>query len=323
MKVANFETHIKAMKSHYQGNIFLKYPLPVSVVNSYEIYNLANGTGDFDLDLKIGLQNAQTDIKQDVNQSSDDISESVEKLGKHPSPQSLGEFQKAMEERRKQAIQTATSRINQTFDKFERIGKDYPEYQDTIISTVDKIGSFINFLWDEIGNFIGKLIDNIMSFVKEAWKEVKSYFLNKIQSVTKFFGAFTLNLNSLGVQSTLYNQINEFAKTVEKQIKIGKELTINYDYPGVKDEIENEFLQESVNISSGTKKIIPEVVRRILMMNEKKLLIGSFTITSNIWLLMHYNYEVTIDTDRSLFSLRPANTSPLGWIEPSLSVPLG
>ncbi|MEG3903287.1 hypothetical protein QUB19_13490 [Microcoleus sp. B4-C5] len=205
MQVPNFQTHLRAMKAHYQGTPFSRYSLPITVVDTYPLYRLTAGSTDFDLEYKTVIQKSEQDIREMLNSPQEYIVKETEALVKNPGQ--AEEFKKQMNKRREETKQKANATIDQIFDQGIELGDQFPEMQSTILTGLDKIGGFISKIFDQISEFITCLIQKIYEWLKDAVKKVKGFFLDAYHSISTFFGLFSTPItllktpnSALGVQ---------------------------------------------------------------------------------------------------------------------------
>jgi translation elongation factor EF-4 len=113
MQVHSFRQHMKAMRSHYTNDVFLKYTLPLEVIDDHNIYdslkNLLQGNGLFssDLEMKRVLYDTQEDVRRDLLETQEYITENARKLGEGTS--SPDSFKNQMDERRREAKKSLKS----------------------------------------------------------------------------------------------------------------------------------------------------------------------------------------------------------------------
>jgi len=101
MQVHGFRQHMKAMRSHYSNDVFLKYTLPLDVIDDHNIYNSFQNLSQkdefsFDLEMKDMLNNTQEGIRQNLNETQENITQNAKNLGESPSPSDIAGFRERM-----------------------------------------------------------------------------------------------------------------------------------------------------------------------------------------------------------------------------------
>jgi len=211
------------------------------------------------------------------------------------------------------------------FDALADLGDKHPEYQSTILSVVDKIGSLIRLLWSKVGDFVHDVVFKITTWVKDVAQKVRSFFLDRLQDVTRIFGSFTvmsdvqilkgrqtLGRQTLG-QQTLEESIEQLAKVLENHIKSGKEFTLSYASCQELERLIPEIAEDSTNSEPPTsdygnflKKISPQKLNIFLNRTLAGVGILSISFLAFSYLIMRYNYRVEANLSNKSFKFEPA-----------------
>ena len=122
MQITEFSAHMRAMKVHYQGSSFSRYALPVHVVDTYQVYRLAAGNTDFDLEYKTTLAEAEESVRDFVQKPKNDIVNDTEALGTKPTGADVDSFREKLNQRKEAALKIANEKINLIFQTMQTLG---------------------------------------------------------------------------------------------------------------------------------------------------------------------------------------------------------
>ena len=197
MKIAEFSAHMRAMKVHYKGYPLTRYPLPISCVEKRLMHSLA---ADFNADYENAMKGSQQNINDFVEGQQQTVSQETQKLGKSPTGTQIDDFKNRLAQQRENAKAEANKKLDQIFDQLETVGTAHPECQDLILSSTDKIISFLSDILGKVIDFVNNLVQQIYEWLKDVENKVLSFFTDTTKSVSSFFGSLFVPLRSTSLE---------------------------------------------------------------------------------------------------------------------------
>ncbi|MEM7067013.1 MAG: hypothetical protein AAF572_28095 [Cyanobacteria bacterium P01_B01_bin.77] len=242
MQVTDFQKHVTAMKAHYTGVAFARYSLPVEVVNDFQLPYLLRGSQSFDEDLdKVNKYNEKV-LRNNVDENQSALEKEAGKLASSRDDDAIKEFREQLNKRKAKMKAASDKLLDESFDRFLKVGIEHPESQSTILNSADAFCSFTTFIFDGITKFVGDIVEKALNIVNTVVETVSDFCGSVKDSITNFFGVFNLSkslqMNPAynhgllkshgGVNNDLNSAINAVGKYLESETKNENEIQIKY-----------------------------------------------------------------------------------------------